>query len=271
MIQKEFAVNFGSRRASLSTVGYRLINPDGTTKQARATTGVAEIITATGLYSALVTLEDTWEGQIVWDTGEATPLYAVESFDMRTISGGGSYTFTGKGGLTAEELKKIFTRLDRILKNQKVMMPFQAKIKEVNGMITSLGRKVESLKEAQAFDAIKAQIVLIENSLKAELSGINKSIPLNGLSIRKQFAECIEKSTGIIKEAIGKSDNETEIERITESIEALKDEVGKVFKEVELTVKIGSKTISTEDLQVILKEGGADVPKIPFGRIQKQS
>ena len=75
-------VNFGSRRGGLSTVGYTLYNSDGSIKQARTTTGVYEIVTDKGMYACLMTLDDDWQGSIVWDTGQATPLYAMVDFNF---------------------------------------------------------------------------------------------------------------------------------------------------------------------------------------------
>lgn len=76
------SVNFGSRKGGLATVGYTLYNSDGSVKQVRTTTGVFEVITDEGMYACLITFDDDWKGLVVWDTGEATPLYAIADFNF---------------------------------------------------------------------------------------------------------------------------------------------------------------------------------------------
>ena len=77
-------VNFYTSRTGLSTVAYRLINSDGTTNVARTTTGVTEVVATSGIYGAAVTIDNTFIGRIVWDTGGTTPVYAPE--DIQAIS-----------------------------------------------------------------------------------------------------------------------------------------------------------------------------------------
>ena len=72
------SVDFGSAKGGLSTVGFVLYDFDGTTKAARSTANVTELGSSTGIYASSFSVEDTWSGLIVWDTGEATPKYAVD-------------------------------------------------------------------------------------------------------------------------------------------------------------------------------------------------
>lgn len=71
-------VSFGKSKADLSTVGFTLLNPDGTVYQARITTGVYEI--DGGTYGANISFPDDWNGVIKWDTGGSSPVYAVEEY-----------------------------------------------------------------------------------------------------------------------------------------------------------------------------------------------
>lgn len=73
-------VNFGSSKGGLSTVGYRLLNTDGSVKQVRTTTGVFEVVASTGLYACYISFDNDWQGIIVWDTGDTPLLYAVEEY-----------------------------------------------------------------------------------------------------------------------------------------------------------------------------------------------
>lgn len=68
-----YAVDFGTGRTGLATVGYRL------TGSARTTLGVTEPIAGSGIYQASITHADSFAGTIVWDTGAAPLAYAVES------------------------------------------------------------------------------------------------------------------------------------------------------------------------------------------------
>jgi hypothetical protein len=76
-------VDFGARKHGLATVGYALLNPDGTVHTARTTSGIVNI--AGGLYMAHVTLPAKWSGAISWDTGEAEPVYAAEDIDAANL------------------------------------------------------------------------------------------------------------------------------------------------------------------------------------------
>jgi chromosome segregation ATPase len=75
---RKLVVNLGSSKGGLSTVGYTIYNEAGGTHKARSTSGVTELGTSTGIYKATVTLDDAFDGFIVWDSGDATIRYAVE-------------------------------------------------------------------------------------------------------------------------------------------------------------------------------------------------
>ena len=74
-------VNFGDAEASLSTVGFTLIDGDGTTSVPRSTTGVHEVGTSTGIYAAQITFATQFSGSILWDTGASSPAYAAEQYN----------------------------------------------------------------------------------------------------------------------------------------------------------------------------------------------
>lgn len=69
---------FGLANGSLATVGYELYNPDGSANGSRITTGVAERGTGSGVYGASVSFPDGFVGEIRWDTGGVTVLFAAE-------------------------------------------------------------------------------------------------------------------------------------------------------------------------------------------------
>jgi hypothetical protein len=75
-IKRLLIVNFGSGKASLATVGYALYNRNGSLKQANTTTGVSEVGTATGIYAIDASIDEAFDGIVLWTTGEASPRYA---------------------------------------------------------------------------------------------------------------------------------------------------------------------------------------------------
>lgn len=78
-VQEWLEVDFGASSAGLATVGFRLYKADGTDAAARTTAGVVEL--GAGAYGVpTVSIPDTAKG-IQWDTGTATPLYAVEELN----------------------------------------------------------------------------------------------------------------------------------------------------------------------------------------------
>jgi len=79
MNQRVITVNFGTGKGGLSTVGYTVYTTTGTTHQARTTSGVVELGSSTGIYTAKVALSEGFDGIVVWDTGDATIRYGVES------------------------------------------------------------------------------------------------------------------------------------------------------------------------------------------------
>ncbi len=74
-------VNFGAGKAGLSTVGYQLVNADGSANGSRIAASIVAI--GAGVYGAVVSFPDAFSGGIRWDTGETTPLYAFEEINPR--------------------------------------------------------------------------------------------------------------------------------------------------------------------------------------------
>lgn len=87
------SVNFGASQSGLSTIGYTLINPDGSVQQSRTTSGITELSSGTGVYGGVISFPDSWSGFILWDTGTDTPYYASENFDYRSYN---SISFVGQ-------------------------------------------------------------------------------------------------------------------------------------------------------------------------------
>lgn len=81
-------VQFGPTYAGLAgTVGYTLYNTDGSTFQARTTTGISELNTGvSGSYIVAPTVPLGLSFGILWDTGGATPQYASDEINPAYLS-----------------------------------------------------------------------------------------------------------------------------------------------------------------------------------------
>lgn len=91
------SVNFGPLKTGLNTVGYTLLNADGSTSQARSTVGITEISAGTGIYGGSINFGVGASVILLWDTGDASPYYATENVDTRTFLGsGGGVAFMAK-------------------------------------------------------------------------------------------------------------------------------------------------------------------------------
>jgi len=166
-IKKVITVNFGSRKGGLSTVGYALYDSAGAIIGSRITSGVVEVVSGKGIYQADITFDDTFRGQVLWDTGEATPLYASVAFDYRSISEGPALTqgvISVDGGLKKKDLEKIFKKLDSILKI-------------VKGNKTAGDEIVEGIQD-MALKVIH-QNNNVKNDLKTLIKNLNESIEDN--------------------------------------------------------------------------------------------
>lgn len=73
-------VDFGNAHAGIGTVGYKLLDADGTLALSRTTAGVYEI--GGGKYAANVILPPGFvDGSVYWDTEEGGPVNAAEAID----------------------------------------------------------------------------------------------------------------------------------------------------------------------------------------------
>lgn len=70
---------FGAAKSGLTGVGYQLVDTTGTPVGGRITSGVMAL--GGGWYGASVAFGETFTGAIRWDTGEATPLVALEEIN----------------------------------------------------------------------------------------------------------------------------------------------------------------------------------------------
>jgi hypothetical protein len=82
-IQLTKNVNFGKRKAFLTgQIGYTLIDQFGDVVLTRTTSGIYELASGSGIYAAIVTFPDDFRGTLLWDSGEISPVYASEQFNI---------------------------------------------------------------------------------------------------------------------------------------------------------------------------------------------
>lgn len=264
------SANFGSRKSGLSTVGYALYNSDLSLYRARETSGVSEVAAGTGIYSALISFDDLWQGIVLWDTGEATPMYAPEDFDYRNYQNGAGGGFVVNGEfLTKQEKQGLVDMVKGIaldvvsLKNSIKAFP-ESILPAIEGIQAKLGE----IRSAQADKTIVKGIEEVDKNIKESYAKLEKlSIPNNS-----RYAKMISESRASIESAVSKL--KESVEAITfagleSAIKDIKESLEAVAKEVNLSVRIGAKVISTEALADILKEDGIDVSGIPAKRIKK--
>ena len=67
-VTRDYLANFGAARGNLSTVGC-------TINGSRATSGVSELVAGTGIYKAAITHDVTFQGEIIFDTGQSPAKY----------------------------------------------------------------------------------------------------------------------------------------------------------------------------------------------------
>lgn len=195
------SVNLGSGSAGLSTVGYTLYNFDGTEKQARSTTNVTELGTNTGVFVTTFSVDDAWDGTVLWDTGEATPYYAQddkfsiyntleeETSRIRTIWN----TIKNHTDYEAKVLQEMTGIKDDMNNKHPEVLELTMKnnLDKFNSVIAkSVSKELEGLKPVIKF---LANIDLSMKDMVNKVSNISKDVPL-------KYTDALKQIEGINKE-----------------------------------------------------------------------
>jgi len=252
-------VNFGSRKTGLSTVGYTLVNADGTTKQARTTTGVSEQ-GSTGIYYCDIAFDNDWRGYVLWDTGEATPLYAAEDFDYREYDDEGYPSVVVDNIWTKEEKKKFIDKVEEIIRMIGENRNLQVTILEnLQGQLQGILDAINNISFKENTERIINGIEILKIDLLGLLKTIDeKTAPKVGTlinEVKDNITECILK---IEKIPIAKEVN----------LRPIKETITVLSKQIEFSIKMAAKNMKTEDLEALLKEGGIDVSGLSIKRVQ---
>ncbi|MBI4708234.1 MAG: hypothetical protein HY761_09990 [Candidatus Omnitrophica bacterium] len=258
---KIVTVNFGLSKAGLSTVGYTLKNYDGTTKQNRSTSGVTEIVASTGIYSASISFDDDWTGIVVWDTGEASPRYATETYNINDLGGGG-YAVIASDVWTQKEKEDLIDKVNKIYEGQKKKTKsMQEALEESNRKIADVNNAVSLLNEVirgkdAKFQDIKECVSKLDKQFSGAIEALNKSSLLSNVKLTKEVKDKFE----ALKETVSSVKNSVDTQGIIKLVGLLSESVNNISDEIDLTVRIATKLITTEDLEQVLKEGGINVP-----------
>jgi hypothetical protein len=202
MIQTIKSVNFGSTKTGLATIGYALINSDGTEKQARTTIGIIEV-SSTGIYIADLAFDDTWSGLILWDTGEGTPKYASENFDYRSyapVSSGGGGSYATVSSTVREVDNKSFKKiLKQLLEIKEILIGIREE---------KLGATLESIRNK--YDLFSREVKRDLRFIREDIS----SVPLK--LIVEQVAQSLENLAEFVETLEENKELEKQIEEVVD-------------------------------------------------------
>lgn len=150
-------VSFGAGKAALLTVGYQLVNTDGTLNGSRLTTGVVEL--AGGAYGAPISFPDGFRGFVKWDTGEGSPVYAAEAINPETDENADVKTSTVAATTIAAQVAA------GVLGSKITMLRGETWVIVLTGLGTLAGRsKLYFTVKAALDDADTAAIIQVEES-----------------------------------------------------------------------------------------------------------
>lgn len=195
-------VNFGTGKTGLSTVGYTLYTNTGAIYSTRTTSGVFEF-GSSGVYGANITLPDSQDVLILWDTGDSTIRYGnddaqvqlsmiqEETSEIRKIwnslKNQGEFIsilmeklgFLEKNlGLTKTEAESIINRGLSTIKIPEIkpfpkVPDYSALLNKLENMVESLKADINSLpKEYPSIDLSGVESAL--SSIRSEVSQIPK-------------------------------------------------------------------------------------------------
>lgn len=191
-------VNFGSSKTGLSNVGYRLVNPNGSIQIERTTDGVAEVLAGTGIYQAEISFQEGWSGSIVWDTGEASPKYASDAFDVRTVDYATRFPTVAPGvdrEKQAWSTKDKKTAMDILAKTFEILSEIKALHLEHSSILAAISQRM--MTRAEAAPVMESLAVSMKNvgDIQKELLNISEgmmesqSIVLEGQEILATLQE----------------------------------------------------------------------------------
>ena len=254
MSQRLKTVNFGSGNAGLSTVGYTIYNKAGSTYKARATSGVFEVGTSTGVYGCLVDFPKDDEVILLWDTGAATPRYAM---DESTVQINSIQEETDKIRVIWNTLKnngelytKLITKINgvKVIDNKKDLDDLIKEIKKISiPKVPTIAEIKEALNVTVNSPSVPVPIVNIPdisipdytkqisriNDLLINISISLNRIPKDSLSQFNSLSTIISKIKTISELSYSKMDDDTKEKRLLNSLLVEMNKLSQQLKEAQ--------------------------------------
>jgi len=252
--QRLKTVNFGSGNAGLSTVGYTMYNKVGSTYKARATSGVFEVGTSTGVYGCLVDFPKDDEVILLWDTGAATPRYAM---DESTVQINSIQEETDKIRVIWNTLKnngelytKLITKINgvKVIDNKKDLDDLIKEIKKISiPKVPTIAEIKEALNVTVNSPSVPVPIVNIPdisipdytkqisriNDLLINISISLNRIPKDSLSQFNSLSTIISKIKTISELSYSKMDDDTKEKRLLNSLLVEMNKLSQQLKEAQ--------------------------------------
>lgn len=144
--------NFG--QSGLTSVGFTLYDKDGSLFQSRTETGINELGTS-GVYMVQLSIPDEFDGVLLWDDGNAEPLYAGESFNQHQMSTLGE--ISDRTQYILQSIAMHRSEVEPVLSNlniKDVREQFEKGLGDIKNTIKTFEKSVKSA-NAEVKDAVK--------------------------------------------------------------------------------------------------------------------
>lgn len=226
------SVNFGPLKTGLNTIGFTLLNPNGSVSQARSTSGITELSAGTGIYGGLLNLPVGGSLVILWDTGDSNIYYAADNYDSRSYQGsGGGVAFMAKP--VKDESPWTKTEKKRIAANLKKMMEaIIVSHEKTDALSESFIKTMTSLREGELKFLVNKKIDfdVIENAIKdlsESVSNLNKKdIDFSQVTKKIEDVQKLVKESHVVMQPIVDGlttliENQTNLEPLLDGVSAL--------------------------------------------------
>lgn len=203
-------VNFGQSYGGLATVGYTILNIDGTTKVSRATSGIVEYGASTGIYGANITYNEFDQLVVLWDTGGASPRYAVEENRTTLASIQEGTDFIRMIWNTLKNQGEIFGKILNAVKEMEKHKNYDPEFKSLAENLKSLIKREEiTLKD-------------IKDSLKITVPTPNVTVPAPVVNIQAPIVTVKPTPVTVTPTKVTVQEREIKIPDYTSQIEGIK-------------------------------------------------
>lgn len=225
---KTKVVNFGSAKGGLSTVGYTIYGVNGSAIGSRATSGVVELGTNTGVYAAQIEMPD-YDAIILWDTGEVVPRYATEDYQFQIQSIENS----------VGRIDNIYTRVKNIDEFMSILME-RFGLLEKNIGLQKVNEKLDNLSNIKNPSLADIEKTFKGAAEKINITAVSPKVDMTDIKIpdyNPVFSK-IEASIKALNDKVGKIPTESpkmpQMKDYNASFEALRKEISGLLSKISL-------------------------------------